>query len=247
MHWTFRAFLPVVLLALSVATVRGDDKLVLSRIAFGSCAPPGQAAADLGRGRRRQAGASPLARRQHLRRHRGHGRDAEPSTPSSPPCRASRRSAKACPILATWDDHDLGVNDGGSDYPKKDESQKLFLDFFGDRRGLAAPAATGVYDARGLRPPEEARAGDPARHALLPQPAQEEGGQDAVQRRTLRSRTPTRHATMLGEDQWRWLDEQLKVPAEVRAPRLEHPGRRRGPRLGEVDELPARARAALQR
>src|SRR4051812_22323610 len=34
----------------------------------------------------------------------------------------------ACPILATWDDHDLGKNDGGAEFPLKDESQKLFLD-----------------------------------------------------------------------------------------------------------------------
>ena len=35
-----------------------------------------------------------------------------------------------CPILATWDDHDYGVNDGGTEYPKKRESQQIFLDFF---------------------------------------------------------------------------------------------------------------------
>src|SRR5271168_4488725 len=40
---------------------------------------------------------------------------------------------KTCPILATWDDHDLGANDAGSDYPMKDESQRIFLDFFGER------------------------------------------------------------------------------------------------------------------
>src|SRR5436305_1258001 len=37
----------------------------------------------------------------------------------------------ACPILATWDDHDYGGNDAGAEYPKKKESQQLFLDFWG--------------------------------------------------------------------------------------------------------------------
>ena len=32
-------------------------------------------------------------------------------------------------VLATWDDHDYGKNDAGTEYPKKNESQQLFLDF----------------------------------------------------------------------------------------------------------------------
>src|SRR5437016_4632807 len=33
---------------------------------------------------------------------------------------------QACPILATWDDHDFGANDAGADFPLKRESQKVF-------------------------------------------------------------------------------------------------------------------------
>ena len=29
------------------------------------------------------------------------------------------QGSQACPILATWDDHDLGANDAGGDYPRK--------------------------------------------------------------------------------------------------------------------------------
>jgi|ERR1044072_2569916 alkaline phosphatase D len=39
---------------------------------------------------------------------------------------------RLAPIMATWDDHDFGVNDGGDDYPQKVKSQKVFLDFWGD-------------------------------------------------------------------------------------------------------------------
>ena len=56
------------------------------------------------------------------------------------------------PILATWDDHDLGVDDGGSDYPKKVESQKVFLDFFGDPEDSPRRRRPGVYDARVFGP-----------------------------------------------------------------------------------------------
>ena len=33
------------------------------------------------------------------------------------------------PIMAVWDDHDYGIDDGAADFPLKDVSQQLFLDF----------------------------------------------------------------------------------------------------------------------
>ena len=33
-------------------------------------------------------------------------------------------------LNAIWDDHDYGKNDGGSEYPLKEEAQKLFLKFW---------------------------------------------------------------------------------------------------------------------
>ena len=59
---------------------------------------------------------------------------------------------ESVPILATWDDHDFGVNDGGSDYPKKVESQQIFLDFFGDPEDSPRRKRPGVYDARVFGP-----------------------------------------------------------------------------------------------
>ena len=119
------------------------------------------------------------------------------------------------PILATWDDHDLGVNDGGSDYPKKVESQKVFLDFFGDPEDSPRRKRPGVYDARVFGPE-----GKRVQVIML----------DTRYFRSspLKKKTPVTRGegpyepnpdpttTMLGEDQWRWLEEQLRRPAEVR-------------------------------
>ena len=58
---------------------------------------------------------------------------------------------KTCPILATWDDHDLGANDAGGDYPKKDESQKCFLDFFGDPADSPRRHRPGRLRGQGVR------------------------------------------------------------------------------------------------
>src|SRR5882724_9941956 len=60
-----------------------------------------------------------------------------------------------CPLLATWDDHDYGVNDGGADYPKKDESQQLFLDFFGFPKDSPRRTQKGVYSAEVFGPSEK--------------------------------------------------------------------------------------------
>jgi alkaline phosphatase D len=118
------------------------------------------------------------------------------------------------PILATWDDHDLGVDDGGSDYPKKVESQKIFLDFFGDRDDSPRRKRPGVYDARVFGPE-----GKRVQVIML---------DTRYFRSPLKKKThvtegegpyepnPDPATTMLGADQWRWLEEQLRKPAEVR-------------------------------
>ena len=92
-----------------------------------------------------------------------------------------QRLKKACPILATWDDHDFGVNDGGADFPKKVESQQLFLDFWGFAKDSRRRAQKGVYSSALFGPPDKPRAGDPARYALLPQQAAEEARENSVQ------------------------------------------------------------------
>jgi alkaline phosphatase D len=45
---------------------------------------------------------------------------------------AFQRLAAAVPTLATWDNHDYGKHDGGVEFPLKDVSKRVFLDFFGE-------------------------------------------------------------------------------------------------------------------
>src|ERR1043166_9365837 len=42
-----------------------------------------------------------------------------------------KRLRASVPILATWDDNDYGYSDVGGEYPKKAQSQAIFLEFFG--------------------------------------------------------------------------------------------------------------------
>jgi alkaline phosphatase D len=119
-----------------------------------------------------------------------------------------------CPVLATWDDHDYGGNDLGSEYPKKKESQQVFLDFFNVPKDDPRRRQEGVYHAGVLGPPGkrvQVILLDTRYHrsALKVDPKRPRGKGQYVA-----NTDPT--ATILGAAQWKWLSEQLKKPAELR-------------------------------
>lgn len=98
---------------------------------------------------------------------------------------------RTVPVVGVWDDHDYGVNNGGREYPKKAESQQLLLDFLG------VPASS----------PRRQREGAYAAHTFGP-----EGRRVKVillDVRYHRSR-PGPGGTLLGAEQWRWLESQLR-------------------------------------
>lgn len=118
------------------------------------------------------------------------------------------------PLMATWDDHDFGVNDGGADYPKREHSRQVFFEFFSEPPGSPRRGHEGVYDSRILGPEGKCiqvilldtrynrtklnrrRSSDPGRGKYTP--------------------VPDPSATFLGAGQWLWLEEQLRKPAEIR-------------------------------
>jgi alkaline phosphatase D len=122
---------------------------------------------------------------------------------------------RTVPVLATWDDHDYGRNDGGADFPHKAAAKQLFLDFWqvpeGDprrtREGVQSATIVGpegkrvqivLLDTRSFRSPLRSTAEPdmPGKGPYLPDPE------------------PAK--TMLGAAQWAWLREQLLQPAELR-------------------------------
>ena len=120
------------------------------------------------------------------------------------------------PVLATWDDHDYGVNDGGAGYPMKEGSKEVFMDFFDVPEGASMREHEGIYhahtfgpegrrvqvillDTRSFRDPLQERPAGAARDTLGPY---------------LPAEDTTR--TMLGAAQWAWLEKELREPADVR-------------------------------
>jgi alkaline phosphatase D len=125
-----------------------------------------------------------------------------------------QRLEAACPVLATWDDHDYGANDAGADFPAKVMSRERFLDFWKVPPDSPRRAHEGVYDSASFGPP------DRRVQVIL------------LDTRSFRSRlrigripglshgpfVPNEDpdATILGAGQWRWLEARLREPARVR-------------------------------
>lgn len=123
---------------------------------------------------------------------------------------AFQRMRAVAPILAVWDDHDYGRNDVGKEFELKEASKRIMLDFFGEPRDSARRQRPGNYDAVVVGPQgqrvqlllldtrwfrDPLRAGGVSKRYI---PHDESG------------------PTVLGEAQWRWLEAQLRVPAELR-------------------------------
>ena len=124
------------------------------------------------------------------------------------------RLRRQVPILATWDDHDYGLNDGGADFAGRVASQNEFLDFWAVAHNSPRRIRAGVYDA-GIFGPTGNRVQiillDTRYHRSPLRPRPE--GMPGVGR-YVPDDSPGK--TMLGDEQWRWLEEQLRRPAEIR-------------------------------
>ncbi len=127
---------------------------------------------------------------------------------------------KSVPIMAVWDDHDYGINDGASDFPLKAESQQLFLDFFDEPAESWRRETPGIYDAQVIGP-----AGQRVQIILLDTryfrtpPLSDNRSEEEKKALNIAGRYAPNEdpsATVLGESQWRWLDQQLRIPAELR-------------------------------
>lgn len=125
------------------------------------------------------------------------------------------------PIIATWDDHDYGENDAGKNFSAKDTSKRAFLNFIEEPESSPRWSRGGVYDSYyytfnnktiqvilldvrwfrdDLKPYDGRKKWNP-RYWYYKRYAPYEI--DAKQ-------------TILGDEQWIWLEEELMKPADIR-------------------------------
>jgi alkaline phosphatase D len=119
------------------------------------------------------------------------------------------------PMLATWDDHDYGMNDAGGRFAFKGFAETLFLDFWGAEADDARRTRPGIYESRVFGP--EGRRIQiivlDTRYFRSDLTRTPERGAEGMER-YIPSEDPEQ--TMLGAAQWAWLEEELRKPADVR-------------------------------
>lgn len=124
---------------------------------------------------------------------------------------------KVCPVLAIWDDHDYGADDAGADFPKKKESQQLFLDAFGIAADAPLRRQEGIYASYEYGPPEQRVQVillDTRYHRSPLKKSGRKKGDPGFLGPYTRNTDPG--ATILGETQWTWFEAELRKPAKVR-------------------------------
>lgn len=96
-----------------------------------------------------------------------------------------------CSVIATWDDHDYGYNDCGKEFPMKEESKRLFLEFFNEPRDSPRWKRQGIYESYTFG-----------------------AGQQSIKFILLDLRyerdEPGPTADIMGPEQWAWLEQELR-------------------------------------
>jgi len=127
---------------------------------------------------------------------------------------------RATTVLATWDDHDFGWNDAGRHYPFAKASKEIFLDFFEEPADSDRRKREGIYtsylyhyggkklqiillDTRTFRDNLRNYRGELHNQSRYFYPLDYFPHQ-------------TSDSTLLGEQQWRWLETELRRPADLR-------------------------------
>jgi len=95
------------------------------------------------------------------------------------------------PVVAIWDDHDYGVNDGGKEYPMRKESQQVFLEFFEE------PSSSPRWSQEGIYTSYDFGSGDSSVKVVL------------LDGRYHRDEKGT-DGDVLGEEQWKWLENEFR-------------------------------------
>ncbi|MEL6194568.1 MAG: alkaline phosphatase D family protein [Bacteroidota bacterium] len=112
--------------------------------------------------------------------------------------------------IGTWDDHDFGANDAGTEYPMKAESQQLFLDFMDVPKNDPRRTQEGIYASHTY--------GTDSTNSLKIIMLDGRYFRDPfVDSEESRKRyEPTAIGTFLGEAQWAWLEKELSTnPARM--------------------------------
>ncbi|MCP3929564.1 MAG: alkaline phosphatase family protein [Bacteroidetes bacterium] len=117
-------------------------------------------------------------------------------------CEEYQEFRKECPVIGIWDDHDYGVNDGGKEFPKKEESKQLMLDFLDVPKSAKVRSYPGAHQSYTF-----GKKGRKIKFILL----DARWFRDSLKnnRGSYQRYFPNETGDVLGEAQWSWLEEEL--------------------------------------
>ena len=114
-----------------------------------------------------------------------------------------RRLLACSPVIGIWDDHDFGWNDAGKEYPMKNESKRLLLDFLDVPKDTLVRAREGIYQSYVF-----GEKGKKIKIILL----DTRFFRDNVERTTGKNKRyiVNNEGDVLGDAQWVWLEKELE-------------------------------------
>lgn len=120
-------------------------------------------------------------------------------------------------VLSTWDDHDYGWNDAGKEYPFKEASKEIFMDFW--KIPLSSPRRQhpGIYGSHTFTDGKKTLQVILLDTRTFRDPLKRNSKTNNLDGQFKNDYQPdTTQKTILGTTQWQWLEKALKQNADLR-------------------------------
>lgn len=108
-------------------------------------------------------------------------------------------------VIGTWDDHDYGLNDAGGEFPEKEQSQQLFLDFFNVSNTSPRRSREGIYHSETIKSEEGS-----VKIIILDTRYFRTALTESKEKGKRYKANNYGEGTILGEEQWNWLERELE-------------------------------------
>jgi alkaline phosphatase D len=131
-----------------------------------------------------------------------------------------KKLRETTPFMAIWDDHDFGQNDGGFDNPEKDEARRVFLNYWSYLKFTLPKDQQALYHSRIIgsknRKVQVIMLDTRWDRTALNRNPDYNPETNTEQPPKIFLPTTDKNARILSEAQWKWLDQELAKPAQVR-------------------------------